>query len=72
VSSQSYRDDQAIREAQRRLRLTCGCCGTVTTPPTPCTDEEGYYCEGCGTAWVDPQVLPPNSCSIHKEGTPSS
>lgn len=45
----------------------CGCCGSETIPPTPGTDEEGFYCEPCGIAWADPEALSPWSCVIHRD-----
>lgn len=29
----------------------CSHCGGPTLAPRPGTDEEGFYCEACGTAW---------------------
>lgn len=49
-------------------KKVCGCCGTETMPPTPGTDEEGFYCEPCGVAWDKPEDLTSNSCLLHKEG----
>ena len=46
--------------------IRCSCCGTETIPPTPGTDEEGYYCEGCGAAWITPAGMAPHSCLIHR------
>jgi hypothetical protein len=45
----------------------CGCCGNATIPPTPGTDEVGYYCETCGIAWASPADREPGSCWWHKQ-----
>lgn len=32
----------------------CSHCGNPTIPPTPGRpEEEGFYCEHCGTCWTD-------------------
>lgn len=45
----------------------CGCCELATIPPME-PGEEGFYCEGCGTAWQDPTAICPRSCMLHRIG----
>lgn len=50
----------------------CGCCGTVTIPPTPGTDEQGFYCEPCGIATNHPTDRTQAQCVIHQAETMAS
>ena len=67
---EAWRNWLREEDGRRGIALRCGCCGQETMPPYTGEDGyrfEGWYCEGCGTAWSTPTgPSEPDSCRLHR------